>query len=144
MHHLYTVEYRYNAPNIVRYNIINYRNWGRISIRCWIHKRQPIARPNGRAMGCLFLDICEKSDRVLTEPHYTHRRTPLPLVYGWNWSLNKMADILQTTFSNAVSLMKISHLELTISWHCRPQVLAWCLAGNNPLPELIVTSFTDV
>ena len=25
--------------NIVRYYINNYRNWGRISIRCWIHKR---------------------------------------------------------------------------------------------------------
>ena len=28
--------------NIVRYCINNCRNWGRISIRCWIHKRHPI------------------------------------------------------------------------------------------------------
>ena len=36
--------------NIVRY----YRNCGRISIRCWIHKRHPIPRPDGRVMGCLL------------------------------------------------------------------------------------------
>ena len=35
--------------NIVRYYINNYRNWGRISVRCWMHKR-----PNGRAMGCFL------------------------------------------------------------------------------------------
>ena len=40
--------------NIVRYNINNYRNWCRISIRCWDYKRHPIPRPNGRAMGCLL------------------------------------------------------------------------------------------
>ena len=31
--------------NIVSYYINNYRNWGRISIRCWIHKRHPIPHP---------------------------------------------------------------------------------------------------
>ena len=40
--------------NIVRYCINDYRNRGRISIRCWIHKIQPIPRPNGRIMGCLL------------------------------------------------------------------------------------------
>ena len=40
--------------NIVRYCMNNYRNSGRLSIRCWTHKRHPIARPNGRAMGCLL------------------------------------------------------------------------------------------
>ena len=39
---------------IVRYHLDNYRNWGRISIKCWIHKRHPIPRPNGRAMRCLL------------------------------------------------------------------------------------------
>ena len=43
--------------NIVRYCINNHRNWGRISIRCWIHNRHPIARPGRRAMGCLLLII---------------------------------------------------------------------------------------
>ena len=46
---LYTVECHYNArSNIVRYHIYNYRNWGKISTRCWIYKRHPIPRPNGR------------------------------------------------------------------------------------------------
>ena len=40
--------------NFVRYFINNYRTWCRISIRCWIHKRHTIPRPNGRAMGCLL------------------------------------------------------------------------------------------
>ena len=40
--------------NIVRYYINNYRNWSRMSIRCRIHKRHHITRPNGRAMGCLL------------------------------------------------------------------------------------------
>ena len=46
--------------NIVKYCIINCRKWGRISITCWIHKRHPIARPNGRAMGCLLLIFFRK------------------------------------------------------------------------------------
>ena len=40
--------------NIVRYYINNYRNWGRISIRCWIHNGHPIPHPNGQAMGWLL------------------------------------------------------------------------------------------
>ena len=40
--------------NIVRFCINNCRNWDIISIRCWIHKRHPIPRPNGRAMRCLL------------------------------------------------------------------------------------------
>ena len=47
-----TIECRYNAVQYCQY-INNYRSWGRISIRCWIHKRHHIPRPNGRAMGCL-------------------------------------------------------------------------------------------
>ena len=38
--------------NLVRYYINNHRNWGRISIRCWTHKKHPIPPPNRRAMGC--------------------------------------------------------------------------------------------
>ena len=43
--------------NIARYYINIYWNCGRISIRCWIQKRHPIPRPNGRAMGvfCKYL-----------------------------------------------------------------------------------------
>ena len=39
--------------NIVRYYVNNYRNWGRISIRCWVHKRHPIlalTRYNGSTL----------------------------------------------------------------------------------------------
>ena len=56
--------------NFVRYFINKYRNWCRISIRCWIHKRHTIPRPNGLAMGS-FLNFCEKIDRVITAPHCT-------------------------------------------------------------------------
>ena len=55
--------------NIVRYYINNYRNWGRILIRCWIHKRHFIPRPNGLAMGCLFVNICGKIDLIIRAPH---------------------------------------------------------------------------
>ena len=40
--------------NSVRYYIDDYRNWSRISIRCWNHKRHPIPCPNGRAVGCIL------------------------------------------------------------------------------------------
>ena len=46
--------------SIIRYYINNYTNWGRISIRCWIHKRHPIPHPNGRVMGCLLGTFARK------------------------------------------------------------------------------------
>ena len=46
--------------NVVRYYMNNQKNWGRISIRCWIHKIHPIPRPNGRAMGCILLIFVRK------------------------------------------------------------------------------------
>ena len=56
--------------NIVRYYMNNYKNWGRISSRCWIYKRHPIPRPNGRAMGCiLWVYFVRKNDRVITALH---------------------------------------------------------------------------
>ena len=51
--------------SIIRYYMNNYRNWGKISIRCWIHKIYPIPRPNGWA----FMNICQKIDRVITVPN---------------------------------------------------------------------------
>ena len=42
------------GSNIVRYYINDYRNWGRISIRCWIDKRHPIPRLTGELWGCLL------------------------------------------------------------------------------------------
>ena len=57
--------------NIVKYCINNCRNWGRISIRCWILKRHPIVwgvllwGPYLALTGCLLLI----SDHVITAPH---------------------------------------------------------------------------
>ena len=41
------------------------RNWGRMSLRGWTHKRHPIPHPNGRAIGCLLW-----IDRVIMAPHF--------------------------------------------------------------------------
>ena len=41
--------------NVIEYYINDYRNWGRISIRCWIHKRLPIPHPNGVFCGYIYL-----------------------------------------------------------------------------------------
>ena len=40
--------------NLVRYHINDYRNWGRISITCWIHKRHPIPRPISVFCECVW------------------------------------------------------------------------------------------
>ena len=61
---------------IVRYHINNYMNWGRISIRSWIHKRHPIPRP----LWGVFCDFCEKIDRVITALHCTIMWPS----HGWN------------------------------------------------------------
>ena len=72
----FTVSAVITRSNILRYFTNNYRNWDRISIRCWIHKRHPIPRPNERAMECLFVNICEK-----IEPCYNGKNTPpMPLI----------------------------------------------------------------
>ena len=42
--------------NIVRYCINDYRKWGRMSIRCWIHQ-------------CLLWILARKFYRVITKPH---------------------------------------------------------------------------
>ena len=40
--------------SMIRYYMNDCRSSGRISITCWFHKRHPIHRPNGWAMGCLL------------------------------------------------------------------------------------------
>ena len=45
------------------------RNWGRLSIRSWTHKKHPIPRPDERAMGCLswiLVIISHHSDVTMT------------------------------------------------------------------------------
>ena len=61
----YTVKYRCNAVQYCKILYKNKRNWGRISIRCWIYKRHPIPHP---LMGELWGIFCE----YLWEkrPHY--------------------------------------------------------------------------
>ena len=54
------------------------------------HKRHPIPPLTGEL-------VCEKIDRVITEAHCI---TLLPLHKSTHWSMEKMAAILQTTFSN--------------------------------------------
>ena len=59
--------------NIARNSMNTYKDWSRIPIRWWIHKRHPIPRPSGRAMGCLLWNIGEKIDRVITALHCTFK-----------------------------------------------------------------------
>ena len=53
--------------NPVRYHINNYKKWGRISIRCWIH---PYLVLTGELYGvfCEYLKNCEKNDQVIAAP----------------------------------------------------------------------------
>ena len=59
--------------NIVRYYMNDYRNGGRISIRCWIHKRHPIPRPNGWAIGCLLRIFVRKLTALQRHRTVIHR-----------------------------------------------------------------------
>ena len=51
--------------NIVRYCINYYRNWGRISIRCWIKQDTPYLTQTVKIWGV----ICEKTDRIIMALH---------------------------------------------------------------------------
>ena len=53
------------GSKIVRYCLNNCRNWGGISIWCWIHKRHPTP------YGVSVVNICEKIDHVIMAPHCT-------------------------------------------------------------------------
>ena len=55
--------------NIMSCYIHDHRNCGKISIRCWIHKKTPIPGPYGRAMGCNLLTI----NCVIRTPHCFRR-----------------------------------------------------------------------
>ena len=49
--------------DIVRYYMNNYKKCVRMSTRLWIHKRHPIPRPSGRAMGCPLRIFWENGPR---------------------------------------------------------------------------------
>ena len=70
--------------NIVRYYIYNNRDWGTISIRCWIHKRHSIPRPNGRAMGSLLWRFVKKLKEI---DRFWWHHTVLHMAQPW-WQLN--------------------------------------------------------
>ena len=64
--------------------------------------------------------------------------------------LNKMAVISQTTFSSAFSTMKMLKIRLKCVFKgpidnksALFQVMAWCRTVNKPLPEPMLTQFTD-
>ena len=52
--HRNTVEPLYNTVHYRRYEVYYNIDRCRIWIRLWTHKRHPIPRPYGRAMGCLL------------------------------------------------------------------------------------------
>ena len=64
---------RVECRHIGIYYINNYRNWGRIWIGCWNHKRHSRARRNGRAMGCLLWIFLRK----LTTLVHIERKTSI-------------------------------------------------------------------
>ena len=101
--------------NIVRYYINDYRNWGRISIRCWIHERCPIPCPNRWAMGC----FCEKIDRIIMAPHCSSLGIYYEITVRWMlWNLNN-----KSFMSTLV------------------QVMAWCLQVTSiQVPEPMLSS----
>ena len=49
--------------DIVRYYMNNYKKCIRMSTRLWIHKRHPIPRPSGRAIGCPLRIFWENGPR---------------------------------------------------------------------------------
>ena len=75
----FIVIYIQSSAVITRSSIVRYyRNWGRISIRCWIHKRHPIT---WSSYGVSFVNICEKIDHVITAPHCSMQNRAMTMVY---------------------------------------------------------------
>ena len=66
-----------------------------------------------------------------------------------HWDRDKMAAILQTTFSNAFSCLKMYELRLRFHWSLGPtnniqalvQIMAWRWPGDKLLSELMMVSF---
>ena len=63
--------------------------------------------------------------------------------------LNKMDAILQTTFSNAFSWMKMFEfpwnlLLMVVISHNVVQIMAWHLTGNKPVAESVIMKFYNV
>ena len=107
--------------NIVKYYINNYRNWGRISIRCWTQKKTAIPRPHGRAMGVFCEYLWENV------PHYND--TALYVVITRSDISTRRVDITEPLWVWAIPLPAC-----VITWLCT----------DSPLPDcyivLLITS----
>ena len=56
-------------------------DWDKIGVIGYIHTRHSIARPHGRVVGCVFVRIWVKIDRVIKAPHYCMWFYSFP--HGW-------------------------------------------------------------
>ena len=81
------LEIQYSAvltlPCIAWYYLNNYKNWGRISSRCWcwIHKSNPYLAFKGELWGVVsIVNICEKNDCVITAPHCKENAVNLVII----------------------------------------------------------------
>ena len=82
--------------SIVRYHINDYRNWDRISIRCWIHKIQLIPRPYGWAMEC-HLWIFFRKLTIIMALHCMSWLWNMFLLLMWDYSLPLSPCEIQTS-----------------------------------------------
>ena len=95
------------------------------------------------AKGCYTSQMCS----CMNDPMVCFFQQYILTHLGWN----KMATILQTTFSNAFSCMKWYEFQLRFHWSLFPRVqlnnipalvqtMAWCPPGNKPLSEPLMVS----
>ena len=107
-------------------------------ISCWFYNSQktPNITSSQTSYEVSYMSIVEKTDYLLT-----------------NLPQDKMAGISQTLVSNAFSWMK-SCFFIWISLKCISkgpidnktalvQIMAWCRTGDKPLPQPMLTQFTD-
>ena len=126
---------------------------------CWMHKRHPIACPL-----VSFVNIWEIWPRDNSTALYKGMKRKCTCIFNvssnqssslTHWGQDKIDAILQTTFSNAISWMKMFEFRLQISLKFVPkgpinnipalvQVMAWHRTGDKPLSELMMAQFNDV
>ena len=78
-------------------------------------------------------------------------KSPQNIINTLIWGRDKMAAILQMTFLNAFSWIKISEFRVIFHWNlflidnksALVLVMACCLFGTKPLSKPMVTQFTD-
>ena len=97
--------------NIVRYCINYSRHSSRRAIRCWIHKRHPIPRPNGWAMGWLLWIFLGKINWIITALHCIWL---LPTLFS---TCGDSSD--QCSWSMHVSLILTRFIYAFITYHCK-------------------------